>query len=76
MTLIVVRTALVIQSLPIDKYNKEGKIERYFTDKAIICPFPTKYLCILVPAPLFLYLVPYLHQFSVVELNCCRICTF
>ena len=29
MTLIVVRTALVIQSLPIDKYNREGKIDRY-----------------------------------------------
>ena len=68
MTLIVIPTALVIQSLPIDKYNKEGKIERYFTFKAIICPFKTKYLCILVPAPLFLYLVPYLHQFSSVSI--------
>ena len=28
---------------------------------------PTKHLCILVPAPFFLYLVPYLHQFSTVE---------
>ena len=29
--------------------------------------FPTKHLLILVPAPLFLYLVPYFHQFSAVE---------
>ena len=27
----------------------------------------TKHLCILVPAPLFLYPVPYLHQFCAVE---------
>ena len=27
----------------------------------------TKYLCILVPASLFLYLVPYLYQFSALE---------
>ena len=32
---------------------------------SIYCP--TKPLCILVPASLFLFLVPYLHQFSAVE---------
>ena len=29
---------------------------------------PTKHLCILVPVPFFLYLVPYLHQFSAVNI--------
>ena len=28
---------------------------------------PSKYLCILVPAPLFLKLLPYFYQFSIVE---------
>ena len=28
---------------------------------------PIEHLCDLVPLPLFLYLVPYLHQFSAVE---------
>ena len=31
------------------------------------CSVPTKHLCILMLAPLFLHLVPYLHQFSTVQ---------
>ena len=43
--------------------DKRGK--RQVLIYTLIC-IPTKYLCILVPAPLFLYLVPYLHKFYAV----------
>ena len=38
-----------------------------FNSYALHGNHPNKHLCILVPAILFLYLVPYLRQFSAVE---------
>ena len=37
--------------------------------------FSTKNWCSIVPAPLFFYIVPYLHQLAAVEYKC-RKCPF